>query len=377
MTRPTHGGNLAWAAAVAGCSTHEILDFSASISPLGPPQSVLETIIGQLPQQLSHYPEPGYRKLCQVLAQHHAIDSAWVIPGNGAAELLTWAGRELAQLEKCYCFSPSFADYRRAITSYGRPLLPLPLLEPALWQQGEFVWLSADSLWKTVLRHVAAKGAAAVPQRLGIIINTPHNPSGQLVSKELIRLCLEQFELVVVDEAFMDFLKDGERHSVVSWVENYPNLVVLRSLTKFYGLPGLRIGYAVGHPQRLRRWQQWRDPWSVNCLATVAASAALEDRAFQQKTWRWLGPTRQHLFDGLAALPAITPWPGRANFLLVHCHSSVEELQRQLLKQYRIYIRDCHSFVELGDRYFRIAVRTAENNQALLHALAQLLGTRN
>jgi histidinol-phosphate/aromatic aminotransferase/cobyric acid decarboxylase-like protein len=184
---------------------------------------------------------------------------------------------------------------------------------------------------------------------------------------------LEQFTLVVIDEAFMDFLPPDQEQSLIGLIANYPNLVILRSLTKFYSLPGLRIGYAIAHPQRLQRWQQWRDPWSVNTLAAAAAEAVIKDHEFQQHTWNWLTSARSQLFEQLAAISGLQPMPGAANFLLVETQMSATQLQTKLLKESQIVIRDCLSFPELGDRYFRIAVRLQEDNERLVKAIAAAL----
>jgi histidinol-phosphate/aromatic aminotransferase/cobyric acid decarboxylase-like protein len=207
---------------------------------------------------------------------------------------------------------------------------------------------------------------------VGCIINNPHNPTGHLWAAQDLLPLLDHFSLVVVDEAFMDFVPPAQVESLVPWVEQYPNLVVVRSLTKFYTLPGLRLGYALGHPDRLRRWQQWRDPWPVNGLAVEAAIAAVADHGFQAQTWQWLPPTRQALWEGLAAMPGLRPLVGSANYLLVRADDGVLPRQEQLLKHYQILIRDCLSFAELGDRYFRVAVRSHDENERLLTALTEL-----
>ena len=149
--------------------------------------------------------------------------------------------------------------------------------------------------------------------------------------------------------------------------------MILRSLTKFYGMPGLRIGYAIAHPERLKRWQKWRDPWSVNALAIAATEAAIQDRKFQQQTWEWLTPARARLFSQLEAIPGLHPLKSAANFLLVHTEMSATKLQEKLLKNYQIVIRDCVSFPELGDRYFRTAVRLPTENNRLVEAIAAIV----
>ena len=348
MNRPVHGGNLAWAAKLAGCSPNAILDFSASINPLGPPQSAIAAIGSHL-SVLTAYPDPDYFSLRLALSQVHQLPPEWIIPGNGAAELLTWAGRDLSNLAATCLVTPAFGDYWRSLKAFNATVLECRLD----WEHGKFPIPKSLDL-----------------SRSGLLINNPHNPTGKLFSRETILPYLEEFALVVVDEAFMDFLPPDEEQSLIGMVQNYPNLVVVRSLTKFYSLPGLRLGYAIAHPDRIRRWQQWRDPWSVNTLAVAAGVAVLQDREFQQQTLDWLKPAKDKLFRGLTALSGLHPYESAANFLLVQSTQPSSLLQEKLLKHSKILIRDCLSFPELGDRFFRVAVRSLEENQRLLEGLA-------
>ncbi|MBD2462748.1 threonine-phosphate decarboxylase [Oscillatoria sp. FACHB-1407] len=368
MAQPTHGGNITWAAELAGCSPSSILDFSASINPLGPPQSAIAAIQASL-STLRDYPDPDYRQLRSRLSQVHNLAPEWILPGNGSAELLTWASRELAELSSVYLMTPAFSDYLRALKAFHARIVPCPL---------DLMTRSIAGLEDDVQQALQAMVVAAQTHAsCGLLINNPHNPTGHLLKRAVLLSALQSFDLVVVDEAFMDFLPHEQDQSVIDWVQKYANLVVLRSLTKFYSLPGLRLGYAIAHPDRLRRWQQWRDPWSVNTPAAAAAEAVLGDYEFQQQTWNWLAEARSHLFQGLSALPGLHPYPGAANYLLVRCDRSAVKLQHQLLKQHQILIRDCVSFPELGDRFFRVAVRTQAENQRLLDGLTNVLRTNN
>ncbi|MDY7022249.1 MAG: threonine-phosphate decarboxylase CobD [Cyanobacteriota bacterium] len=351
LVRPGHGGNLTWAASVAGCSPSDILDFSASINPWGPPQSALSAIQAHL-GDLRAYPDPQYRALRKAISQIHApLEPEWILPGNGAAELLTWAGWDLAQQETTYLPTPAFGDYQRSLSAVQATVIEWPLSE----YQGK--WSLTPEL----------------DRRGGLLLNNPHNPTGRLFDQDILKPFLEQFDLVVVDEAFMDFLPPNQQQSLIHSVTEYQNLVILRSLTKFYSIPGLRLGYAIAHPERLRRWQQWRDPWPVNVLAAAVGTAVLQDRCFQQKTWDWLTTARSQLITGLAQLPGLRPYPSAANFLLVYSAYPVPELQISLLQRHRILIRDCLSFPELGQHYFRVAIRTEAENQRLLTALQDSL----
>ncbi|MEM8604357.1 MAG: threonine-phosphate decarboxylase CobD [Cyanobacteria bacterium P01_H01_bin.121] len=378
MQRPRHGGNLVWAAALAQCKPQELLDFSASINPLGPPASAIAAIQRGL-NDIQHYPDPSYTQLRAVLAQQHQrqcqyLTPDWVLPGNGAAELLTLAGQALATQAITYILTPAFGDYRRAIVGSGGQCENIPIAE-LLQCSPELSGPIKLALPQQLLDNGPAPLTAptSTPNRIGLLLNSPHNPSGGLLNIDSVRPYLEAGCLVVVDEAFMDFLRPAEQISLVPWLAQYPNLVVLRSLTKFYSLPGLRLGYALGQPELLQQWQRWRDPWSVNVLAEAAGLAVLQDTDFQRQTWDWLPQARDQLLTGLRQLPGLQPYPGAANFLLVESDFSVTALQTQLLQRSRILIRDCLSFPELGDRFFRVAVRTTAENQQLLTGLNDIV----
>ncbi len=363
MRQPAHGGNLAWAAALAGCPPDAILDFSASISPLGPPNSAIAAIASAF-GDIKHYPDPNYSELRLALSHFHQLPYEWILPGNGSAELLTLIGRELAQLAATLLITPAFGDYYRTLAAYKAKVLECPL-SLVIGQESSVI--SSLSLFLDNGQKTKDKG---------LLLNNPHNPTGKLFSRDSILPYLEQFALVVVDEAFMDFVPPNEEQSLIPVVQEYANLVILRSLTKFYSLPGLRLGYAIAHPDSLSKWQQWRDPWPVNTLAVAAAIAALQDREFQQQTWTWLPPARKQLFQGLAKIPGLQPQASAVNFLLVESQKSTLQLQQELLKHHQILIRDCLSFKELGDRFFRVAVREEFDNQRLLTALSEWgLGT--
>ena len=358
MTRPTHGGNLVWAATIADCVPCALLDFSASINPLGMPDSARTALLGAL-ETLTAYPDPNYTDLKNAIAAHHNLDSEWILPGNGAAELLTWACRDLADYSLTDLITPAFADYDRALTAAGVHIHRCRLKSP-------------DQPLLT------ASGLSTHPPKLsrGILLNNPHNPTGQLLSvQEIKSMVLDDstYGLVVLDEAFMDFLPPEQQQSLVSWIQDYPQLVILRSLTKFYAIPGLRLGYAIAHPQRLARWNRWRDPWTVNTLAARVGEVVLRDTAFQRRTYDWLAIAKPKLEQDLAGLPGLRVYPGSVNFVLVRSEQSVLDVQRRLLQDHKIYIRDCMSFPELGDRFFRVAVRTVAENDRLISGLEWVL----
>jgi L-threonine-O-3-phosphate decarboxylase len=343
---------LVWAASIAGCPVNQILDFSASINPLGLGSGVISALQQHL-LDIDKYPTPGYLELRQALAEHLQISPDWILPGNGAAELLTWAGRELAQYHTILP-TPAFNDYGRALRAFDAPFTAIPLLD----RQGS--WLDLSQILDN----------PAIPAHAALLLNNPHNPSGALWTTETLLPLLDRFSLVVVDESFMDFVSPSQ--SLIPWVEKYDNLVVISSLTKFYSLPGLRLGYCVTHPDRLARWQGWRDPWVVNRLAEVAGIAALKDQEFIDRTWDWYNSCQPALFAGLQQVPNLEVYPSAANFFLLRTVQPFTTLQSELLQQFQIYARDCMSFPELSSYYGRVALKSKAENQRLLVALTKV-----
>jgi len=360
-----HGGNLAATAARLGCRPSQLLDASASLVPFGPPWAarwpLLQAALGLSPgASLRGYPDRDYRALRTALAQCHQWESLeapgpdWLLPGNGAAELFTWAARDGAAAGLNVLPQPGFADYPRALACWGGAWQPQPLPLQA---------------------GVAPQAFPDPPAGAVLWLTNPHNPTGALWSRASLEPLLERFALVIADEAFLPLVPDGERQSLIPLVPRHPNLVVIRSLTKLWSIAGLRLGYALGHPERLARWARWRDPWPVNGLAVAVAEALLADpagwRRWTARVQGWVAREGPWLTAQLAALPGLTPLPSAANYLLVRGEVSLQPLRERLECRHRILVRDCRSFDGLGEHWLRIGYQGRRGNRRLLRALEQ------
>lgn len=362
-----HGGNRLAVARRLGCRPDQLLEASASLVPFGPPASVRRSLRRALAgAAIRDYPDRDQQALRQAIAQRHGLEAAMVLPGNGAAELFTWAGRDAAQAGVSLLPVPGFADYQRALACWQGAWRPLAL--PLRWS-GPFP------------QPFAAPTAADLATATAAVlwITNPHNPTGQLWSRESLVPLLERFALVIVDEAFLPLVPGGEAQSLLPWVGRCPGLVVIRSLTKLAAIPGLRLGYALADPERLARWAAWRDPWPVNGLATAAGVALMADRAWDQRVQGWLAREGPWLAAELAQLPGLVPMASAANFLLVRGERagqpcSLNGLRLALEQRHRILVRDCRSFTGLGESWLRLAVLDRRGNRRLLDALAQELG---
>ena len=356
---PRHGGNVHQLARRLNRHPSRILDFSASLVPFGPPRRLRRVLRRALNHHVAPYPDPAYQALREAMARVHGLEPGWVLPGNGAAELFTWAARDAQSLINLLP-TPGFADYWRALTTWGATGRSLPL---------RLHWGDGPQSWSEALAEPQALHSLA-PRHTALWITNPHNPTGQLWHRDSLEPLLHAHGLVVVDEAFLPLVPGGEAHSLVSLTPRFHNLVVIRSLTKLFAVAGLRLGYVVAAPERLERWRRWRDPWPVNALAVQAGLAVLADRAWQQRVWRWLareGPwLTQHLNRHC---PSLQVHPGAANYRLVSCLHSLTPLQQSLAQQ-GILVRDCRSFTGLDHHWLRTAVGRRRHNRRLVAAMA-------
>ena len=358
MTRPfSHGGTVYTAARHLGITPEEVLDFSASINPLGPPGGVRGAVIDAF-ERVVHYPDPEATELRESLARRHGLTPGQVCPANGSTELIHLLPR-LFPGGRALIVAPPFSEYAAALGKAGWDIHYF-LLEPA---------------------HGFALSLGDLEVRLAggydlLVLANPGNPTGALIPfvqvAGLLELCAEAGTVPVIDEAFMDFC---EEESAVSLVVNDGRGLVLRSLTKFYALPGLRLGYAVAAAGVIERLSGLVPPWSVGTLAQAAGVAALADEGYRQKTLRLVAEERALLTAGMTSISGLLPYPSVANYLLVELPGGITaaELRARLFPR-RILIRDCSNFIGLTGRFFRVAVRGREENERLLAALAEVVG---
>ncbi len=341
--------------------------------PFGPPPRLKRLLRQALGTDLRDYPDRDYGALGGAIAAWHGLDPARVLPGNGAAELFTWAARDATASGLSLVPAPGFADYRRALDCWGGQWRSLPL--PLDWYgAGPGSWPLAEAAAEAAEATEAVGSGAAV-----LWLTNPHNPTGQLWSRASLEPLLERYALVIMDEAFLPLVPAGEEQSLVPLLAAHPNLVVIRSLTKLFSIAGLRLGYALGSPERLARWAAWRDPWPVNGLAAAVGQGLMADqtglRRWQQRVQQWVAVEGPRLAARLAAVPGLEPLPSAANYLLVRSTpgaGSLQPLRLALERQHRILVRDCRSFDGLGENWLRIALQSRAGNRRVLRALQSL-----
>ncbi len=356
VMKDIHGGDIWEASRRAGKSPGEILDFSSSVNPFGLPKKAASAVKDGL-RYASPYPDPASFSLRQALSIFHAIDPNDIVPGNGSTELI-YALPRVLRPERALVVEPAFSEYRNSLELSGCRTESLVLREE------EGFRLDLDRFDRKVKRGYGA-----------VYVANPSNPAGALIGKETLmeaaRLCRKSGAWLIVDEAFMDFCEEG---SVKSSAGREKNLIVLRSMTKFFSMAGLRLGFLIADGGTAKRFRKSLLPWSVNTLAAYAAMGALKDRAYIKKTLGWLGPERAFFSNALAGL-GLKVFPSSANFLMAKTAPNqppANEIRERLLS-YGILIRDLNAFKGLGQRYLRVAVRTKKENVKLVNALRRAL----
>ncbi len=340
-----HGGNIHKALRET-TGNGKILDFSANINPLGPPEWFRPLISNSL-ENLIHYPDPENTDFLRALSSHTGIPAECIVAGNGTTELLYLITKVLP-VKRALIPVPSYVDYVRASRLAELAVSTLRLLE------GQDFAVDCRELM-----------AAIAPEDL-VILATPNNPTGGTVDRDsllaLVRDCPESYFLI--DEAFLDFQEGGK--SLGGCAEN---ILTLNSMTKFYGVPGLRIGYATLPPSIAALVRQNLPPWTVNTLAQTVGARAVQDRDYQAATRKACLELRGELAESLAAFPQLKVYPSVANYLFVKRVSGGDaaDLARFCLKR-GIMIRNCCNYEGLDASFFRIAVRTREENQQLVAA---------
>ncbi|MCK9173002.1 MAG: cobyric acid synthase, partial [Desulfuromonas thiophila] len=358
LPRHQHGGNISQLLQHSG--TDSLVDFSANLNPLGPPEWLRPLISAHI-SDLVHYPDPQCTMLTQAVADRFTTDPGQVLIGNGASELLHLLIRGLAKT-RLVVPVPSYADYDEVARLHDMCVDSVVLSE-----RNGFA-LEIDALEERLDADHAADTL--------VILGQPNNPTGTMLAVEELRALVQRHPQTtfLIDESFLD-LSDAPASL---GHDRQTNVIILQSLTKTYAIAGLRLGIALGEADLIARCHRLQPLWSVNTLAQEVGLAALADDNYRQRSRAFVAEQRQALNEMLCKLPGITVFPGRANFLLCrldHPQLTAVQLTELALRQ-GIALRACDNFAGLDARYFRVAVRPPEEQQRLEQVLTNLLAPR-
>lgn len=346
-----HGGNIYKIKRESG---KEVLDFSSNINPLGIPESFKKELVENI-ENLEKYPDIDYYELRESIAKYNNLSLENIIVGNGATEILFLYMREVKG-DRVLIISPTFAEYERGARIAGKKIDFFPL--------GDKFELNFKELEDKIKDYDI------------FVICNPNNPTGNFIELKNFRNFIKKIEELeknlFIDESFIEFIKNWRERSIVNLKSK--NIFILRALTKYFALPGVRLGYGISFEKSiLEKMENNREPWSVNGIAEIAGKVILEDKEYIEKTNEWIEEERKYIYNELKKIDNLEVYPTEVNFILIKLLSLKSDELRERMIRYGILIRDCSNFKYLDDRYIRVAIKDREKNRKLLECLEKVV----
>jgi threonine-phosphate decarboxylase len=359
---PLHGGQLRQLAARYGIAKEQLVDFSANINPAGPPQSVRSAIMRALevPSTLATYPDLESIELKEAIAKYTNTRAENITVANGFVPLLGGALRAL-RIQKCLLPVPCFGEYWRTLEEFDVGVVPYRLSQDR----------GFDYQINTIQQMLLDCSCDA------ILLANPQNPSGILCKAEemlrLIQIAAQHNVAVLIDEAFIDY---SPLDSVTKHLAEQSRVIVFRSVTKFFAIPGLRVAYAISNPMFAEKMNRFIAPWPITTLASHAVCAALQEETYAERSRTANEQQRLWLERELLRL-GIATYPSRANFLLLRFPDAVDvdRLWERMIVEEQIVLRSCRNFEGITPGHLRIAVRAEFENKRLISSLERVLSS--
>ncbi len=331
-----------------------VLDYSANINPLGMPEKVIEGIRETIGLAI-HYPDIECTKLRQAIETKEDIPMENIICGNGAAELIfsICLGKKP---KKALLIAPTFAEYEQALKSVGCMV--------------EYYMLKEENGFRVMEDYLTY-----ITDDINMIfICNPNNPIGNLIEKDLlsniVRECNKKNITVIIDECFIDFIQEPLKYSMKEYLSQYPNIFILKAFTKFFGMPGIRLGYGFSYNKDLlKRMKEVTQPWSVSTIAQTAGTLSCYEYDYIKATKILINKERSFLMEELKKGLVHTVYDSRANFIFL----KGEEFLFEELAKKGIYIRDCSNYIGLTKGYYRIAVKNHLDNIKLINEWREII----
>lgn len=346
MKKQIHGGDV--------YRYENCLDFSASCNPLGTPEGVTAAMMESL-SHVSDYPQVGYEPLKKALAAYEEVSPSQVICGNGAAELIFSLCQALKP-KKALLAAPTFAEYEQALRAVDCELRFFMLKQ----EEG---FVLGDGFLE-----------ALRPDTDVVFLCNPNNPTGLLIEKErllqILQTCKKNRTRLVVDECFLDFVREPEKNTLKPWLTRFPELFLLKAFTKRYAMAGVRLGYGLCADEGLlERMTSVTQPWNLSVIAQAAGLAALKEQAYVEAGRSLVFEQAEILKAGIRRL-GWKVYPSAANYIFFE---GPEELFQRCVEK-NLLIRDCGNFFGLNEGFYRVAVKRPEENQRLLNGLEEIAG---
>ena len=349
-----HGANVDNMAKKFGKNENDIIDFSSNVNPhiisdLG--KYVLEGL-----EKSRSYPDINYTNLRNNISDYIKVDSELIIPGNGATEIIYLLMKSIKR--RLAILNPTFSEYGR-----GAKLNNLEIIDFHLKEENNFS-IDLDEIQKNMDKFDS------------LFICNPNNPNGKVKDlNELLDLMIENDKLLIVDETFMEFVGEEEKYSFINKIEQTPNLFILKAVTKFFGMPGLRLGYGVtSNKQIIKNIYEYKEPWTINSFAENLSNYLFKDKEYINGSKDYYINERKFMLEELRKISRLKVYDTDTNFVLIKLDDDeANSLKLELFEKYNILIRDASNFIGLDKSYIRVAIKSHNDNKVLIESLRKIL----
>ncbi len=356
-THTKHGGNIWNKFKNPVITDKNLIDFSTNTNSLGFPEEINKIILDNMPY-IKYYPDPDCMYLRHSISKHLDINYKNIIAGNGSSELF-YSAINTIKPSKVLLLAPSFSEYEKASKSSDASVSYIN-------------YERKDNEFYIDIKKILKK----LPETDLLIIGNPNNPTGSIIEHEvlifLIRKSQENNCFVFIDEAFIDFTENGKELSLIGNILDNDNIIVFRSLTKIFSIPGLRLGYAATNINMIEKIRAHQPDWPVNLFAQVVSAELVKNEDFIKKTIKIVEGEKHFLYSNISEIKSLKPYKSHANFLIIEILKTglnSKTLKSKLLYGNNILIRDCSNFKNLKNNFFRIAVKTRPENEKLISVL--------
>lgn len=349
-----HGANVDNMAKKFGKNENDIIDFSSNVNPhiisnLG--KYVLEGL-----EKSRSYPDINYTNLRNNISDYIKVDSELIIPGNGATEIIYLLMKSIKR--RLAILNPTFSEYGR-----GAKLNNLEIIDFHLKEENNFS-IDLDEIQKNMDKFDS------------LFVCNPNNPNGKVKDlNELLNLMIENDKLLIVDETFMEFVGEEEKYSLINKIEQTPNLFILKAVTKFFGMPGLRLGYGVtSNKHIIKNIYEYKEPWTINSFAENLSNYLFKDKEYINGSKDYYINERKFMLEELRKISGLKVYDTDTNFVLIKLDDDeANSLKLELFEKYNILIRDASNFIGLDKSYIRVAIKSHNDNKVLIESLRKIL----
>lgn len=355
MNNLGHGANVEDMCRNYNKDPEDIIDFSSNINPY-----LVDNLDKYLLEGLKEcvkYPDIEYTRLKENISDYLGIDSSFIIPGNGATEIIYLLMKSIGK--RIAILNPTFSEYERSAKLSNLDVLNL--------------YLNKDKSFDLDIENIESN----IDKFDSLFICNPSNPIGKVYKLEqLLKVLSDNNKLLIIDETFMEFVEHEERYSLVKYIKDYPNIFIIKAVTKFFGMPGIRLGYGIcSNKDLLQKVYDIKEPWSINTFADTFSNYIFKEEKYIKDSKSFFAKERKFMLERLARIKNIKVYDTNTNFILIQLkNKKANELRQELFLKGDILVRDASNFKNLDESYIRIAIKTHEENLKLLSQINKILG---